>query len=105
MRAVGSTLGPVVQLGDGECQTSCNTPLSDFDGGDCFNESQPYEVYVSSTTEVTSYGSRDNPYRSFLQALQELWAPATVIHILRGSHLLGISLAVSDILVFEVWQD
>jgi len=36
--------------------------------------------------------------------MQELWAPATLIHMLKGTHLLGVSASVADILVFEVWQ-
>jgi len=99
-----SHVGPVSLLGDGECQAACNTPLCDFDGGDCFSETQPYEVYVSSSTGITAYGSWDSPYRSFHQSMQELWAPYTVIHMLKGTHLLGISLSSADILVFEVLQ-
>jgi hypothetical protein len=96
--------GSVSQLQDGVCQAACNTQLCDFDGGDCFDETHPYEVYVSSSTGVTAYGSWDNPYRSFHQSMQELWAPYTAIHMLKGTHLLGISASVADILVFEVWQ-
>jgi len=97
-------LGPVELLGDGECHSSCNTKLCDFDGGDCFDESRPYEVYVSSSIGTTAYGSWDSPYRSFHQSMQNLWAPFTVIHMLKGTHLLGISAAAVDILVFEVRQ-
>ena len=60
-------LGPVELIGDGQCHSACNTQLCDFDGGDCFDESRPYEVYVSSSTGFTANGSWDSPYRSFSQ--------------------------------------
>jgi hypothetical protein len=42
-------VGSVSQLQDGVCQAACNTQLCDFDGGDCFDETRLYEVYVSSS--------------------------------------------------------
>jgi len=43
-------------------------------------------VYVSATSTGSSLGTRDFPYTGLSQALEELWAPFTVVYLLTGTH-------------------
>lgn len=43
-------------------------------------------MYVSATSSGPSLGTREFPYTDLSQALEELWAPFTVVYLLTGKH-------------------
>lgn len=70
------------QLGDGLCQSNCNTPDCNYDGGDC---SPPQVWYVTSDPVSMPDGSFASPFGSLIDALQAVTG-STLIYLLEGIH-------------------
>lgn len=77
-------------LGDGTCQLPCNLALCQYDSGDCITDSQPFPIYVSTSNRTTETGSFVLPFSNLHKALLSVWAPYTVIYLLKGLHSLEL---------------
>ena len=76
-------------MGNGQCDVNCATELCYWDFGDCVTAESPVKIYVTSETAVgPKLGTWANPYDSVMTAISALWAPYTVIYLLKGTHYL-----------------
>lgn len=67
---------------------SCNTELCYWDFGDCVTAQNPIKVYVSASAVGPFLGAWESPYNSLLTAVSSVWAPYTLIYLLKGQHYL-----------------
>lgn len=97
LRPVRLTIGWESMLGNGRCESTCNTESCDYDGGDCIRETQPYPYYVSSRPQDPAVGSFAHPYTGLYSAFQDLWSSFSIIYLLSGNHSLILPAGASNL--------
>ena len=75
-------------LGNGICEAECSTAGCYYDSGDCITAANPVTVYVYPGGIGRAVGTEVEPMASIQAALEQLWAPFTVIYLLQGTHML-----------------
>ena len=75
-------------LGNGICERECASAGCYYDSGDCITSENPILMYVYPGGIGRAIGTESEPFASIQLAMQQLWAPFTVIYLLQGTHRL-----------------